>query len=62
MTTKAARDFVTVQTVRAANGRIMSSPKGAILVPVAKSAQVSSKIREVTLAGQYAMQQHAKKK
>lgn len=61
MTVKAAREFVTVQTVRAANGRIMSSPKG-VSVPVAKSAQVSSKIREVAAAGQYAMQQYAKKK
>lgn len=64
MTTKAlTKSLVTVYTVRAANGRIMSTATaGKPLPPAAKSANVQSKIRNVSLAGQYAMEQSKKRK
>lgn len=56
------KSLVTVHTVRAANGRIMSSHIGALSAPAKTSVIVGSKIRDVSAAGQFAMQQYGKKK
>lgn len=56
-----AKCLVTVHTVRAANGRIMSSALGSTTTPAVKNTRVVAKIRDVNTAGQYAMQSMKKK-
>lgn len=53
--------LVTVHTVRAANGRIMSTSLTSVPTPAAKSVRVVSKIRDVNEAGQFAMQSMKKR-
>ena len=60
MTSKTlAQTLVTVQTVRAANARIIAAPpsEARALTP-----KVTAKIRDVYTSGQYAMQQLGKKR
>ncbi len=56
------KGLVTVQSVRAANGRIIAAPKHAALGPSMVSTQVSSKIRDVRTAATYAMREQAARK
>ena len=51
------KTLVTVQTVRAANGKVMSHSQGAV-APVAPSIRISEKLASVSVAraGQLAMQ------
>lgn len=63
MTAKAlTKSLVTVSSVRAANGKIMTTATaGKPPLPAAKSVNVQSKIRSIGLAGQYALEQSKKR-
>lgn len=56
-----AQTLFSVHTVRAANARIITAPS-ADPRPAVQSPKVVSKIRDVTSAGQYAMQRASAKK
>ena len=57
-----AKTLVTVHTVRAANARIIATPLGSTSTPVVQSPNVTAKIRDVVISGQYAMQHSAGKR
>ena len=50
------KSLVTVHSVRAANGRMMSNSVGSSPSPAIPSHRVAAKIRDVATAGQVAMQ------